>query len=46
MSAIKLMKNMLWMGMGVGVGFLCSKYNKDIMKTFKKSKKQLDKKSS
>ncbi len=40
------MKSMLLMGMGAGVGYLCTKYNKDIMKALKKTKAESIKKSS
>lgn len=39
------MKSMLLMGMGAGVGYLCTKYNKDIMKALKKTKAAIKKSS-
>ncbi len=38
---MKMIKNMMWMMGGVGVGIMCSKYSKDIMKFMKKSKKEV-----
>jgi hypothetical protein len=40
------MNNMLWMGMGVGVGYFCTKHSKGIEKTFNKMKNMTMKKSS
>ena len=35
---MKMMKNMLWMASGVGVGVTLAKYSKDIKKMMKKYK--------
>ena len=40
---MRMFKNMMWMFSGVGVGFLASKYSKDISKLMKKGKKEIDK---
>ena len=46
MITIKLMENMLYLGIGVGVGYLCTKYDKEISKTYNKMKNKMMKKSS
>lgn len=33
---MKMAKNMMWMGAGIGATLLYKKYNKDIMKMFSK----------
>lgn len=40
------MKNLLWMGVGLGAGYLVTKYNKKITKNIEKLKNQSTKKSS
>jgi len=40
---MKMVKNMLWMAGGVGVGMMASKYSKDIKKMMKKSTKEVTK---
>ena len=40
---MRLFKNMMWMASGVGVGFLASRYSKDIGKIMKKGKKEINK---
>ncbi len=43
---MKGMKNLLWMGIGLGAGYLATKYNKKIVKNIEKLKPQSTKKSS
>ena len=38
-----MMKNLLWMAGGVGVGMAASMYSKDIKRLMKKGKKELNK---
>lgn len=40
---MKLVKNMLWMAGGVGVGYMAKTYSKDIMQLMKKGKKEMNK---
>ncbi len=40
---MKMMKNMLWMASGIGVGMITYKYSKDIKKMMKKGKKEVSK---
>ena len=46
MITIKLMENMLYLGIGVGVGYVCTKYEKEITETYNKMKNNMMKKSS
>ena len=46
MITIKFMENMLYLGIGVGVGYVCTKYDKDITKAYNKMKNKMMKKSS
>ena len=40
---MKMIKNMLWMISGVGVGIMANKYSKDVMKYMKKGKREASK---
>lgn len=40
---MKLLKNMLWMASGVGVGYMASMYSKDIKNMMKIKKRQINK---
>ncbi len=40
---MRAVKNMMWMVSGLGVGFLASKYSKDIKNIMKKTKKEINK---
>ena len=40
---MKMLKNMLWMAGGLGVGIAASMYSKDIKKLMKKGKRELNK---
>lgn len=40
---MKLLKNMMWMAGGVGVGYLVSTNSKSMKKLFKKGKKEVNK---
>ena len=38
-----MLKNMMWMISGVGVGYMAKTYSKDIKKYFNKGKKEINK---